>query len=132
MVKFAYVATGPDGRLATGVERAETRDAAELALYGRQLRDIRLSEKQGMLRVELSAPRVKREEVMHLSRQLGAFIRAGLPLIDAVHTLGEEATNSSVRRMMRQVGNRPPARDTPSDRGHRHPTTLPPFFRCIP
>src|SRR5256714_7193261 len=102
MVKFAYVATGPDGRLATGVERAETRDAAELALYGRQLRDIRLSEKQGMLRVELSAPRVKREEVMHLSRQLGAFIRAGLPLIDAVHTLGEEATNSSVRRMMRQ------------------------------
>src|SRR2546429_8637823 len=102
MVKLAYVATGPDGRLATGVERAETRDDAELALYGRQLRDIRLSEKKGMLRVELSAPRVRREEVMHLSRQLGAFIRAGLPLIDAVHTLGEGATNSSVRRMMRQ------------------------------
>ena len=27
----------------------------------------------------------------------------GLPLIDAVHTLGAEAANSSVRRMMRQV-----------------------------
>jgi len=131
MVKFAYVATGPDGRLATGVERAETRDAAELALYGRQLRDIRLSEKQGMLRVELSAPRVKREEVMHLSRQLGAFIRAGLPLIDAVHTLGEEATNSSVRRMMRQVEDGLRAGETLSDCVDRHPKIFPEFFRGI-
>ena len=26
---------------------------------------------------------------MHLSRQLGAFVRAGLPIIEAVHTLGD-------------------------------------------
>src|SRR5436305_1960665 len=53
--------------------------------------------------IELTAGRVKREEVMHLSRQLGAFVQAGLPLIDAVHTLGIEARNSSVRRMMQQL-----------------------------
>ena len=41
--------------------------------------------------------RVKRDEVMHLSRQLGAFVRAGLPLIEAVHTLGEEAKNPTLR-----------------------------------
>src|SRR2546423_13916107 len=132
MVKFAYVATGPDGRLATGVERAETRDAAELALYGRQLRDIRPSEKQGMLRVELSAPRVKREEVMHLSRQLGAFIRAGPPLIDAVHTLGEEATNSSVRRMMRQGEEGRRARGTLSGCVDRPPQNFPAVFPGVP
>jgi len=131
VVKFAYVATGPDGQLATGVQRADSRDAAELALYGRQLRDIRLSEKRGMLRVELSSPRVKREEVMHLSRQLGAFIRAGLPLLDAVHTLGEEATNSSVRKMMRQVEDGLRAGETLSDCLDRHPKIFPAFFRGI-
>ncbi len=37
---------------------------------------------------------------MHLSRQLAAFIRAGLPILEAVHTIGAEADNSSLRRMM--------------------------------
>jgi type IV pilus assembly protein PilC len=131
VIKYAYLATGPDGRVTTGVQRAESREAAELALYGRALRDIRLTEKKGLLQAELSAPRVKREEVMHLSRQLGAFIRAGLPLIDAVHTLGAEAANSSVRRMMRQVEDGLRAGETLSDCVDRHPKIFPEFYRGI-
>ena len=75
--------------------------------------------------------RVKREEVMHLSRQLGAFVAAGLPLIDAVHTLGVEARNSSVRAMMRQVedGLRRGARL--SDCLDAHPRIFPEFYRGI-
>src|SRR5205814_4853871 len=125
VTRFAYVAIGPDGRPATGVEKAVDRDAAELALYERELRDIRLTEKHSFLQAELSAPRVKREEVMHLSRQLGAFIRAGLPVIDAVHTLGAEAANSSVRRMMRQVEDGLRAGETLSDCVDRHPKIFP-------
>ena len=81
--------------------------------------------------IELIARRVKREEVMHLSRQLGAFVQAGLPLIDAVHTLGIEARNSSVRRMMRQLedGLRGGARL--SDCLDRHPRIFPEFYRGI-
>jgi type IV pilus assembly protein PilC len=84
-----------------------------------------------LLQTELSPPRVKREEVMHLSRQLGAFIRAGLPLIDAVHTLGAEASNSSVRRMMRQVEDGLRAGETLSDCVDRHPKIFPEFYRGI-
>jgi type IV pilus assembly protein PilC len=131
MTRFAYVATTPDGQLATGVERAATRDAAELALYERELRDIRVTEKPSLLRTELTAPRVKREVVMHLSRQLGAFIRAGLPLIDAVHTLGDEADNSSVRRMMREVEDGLRGGDTLSDCFDRHPKVFPEYYRGI-
>jgi type IV pilus assembly protein PilC len=80
---------------------------------------------------ELSAPRVKREEVMHLSRQLGAFIRAGLPLLDAVRTLGEEATNSSVRRMMSEVEEGLRSGEKLSDCLDRHPKIFPPFYRGI-
>jgi type IV pilus assembly protein PilC len=131
VAKYAYIAAGPDGRAVTGVAKAADREAAELALYERELRDIRLTEKKHMLDVELSAPRVKREEVMHLSRQLGAFIRAGLPLLDAVRTLGEEATNSSVRRMMREVEEGLRGGEKLSDCLDRHPKIFPPFYRGI-
>jgi type IV pilus assembly protein PilC len=129
--RFSYVATDSAGQTATGTEKAASRDAVELALYERELRDIRIEEKKSFLQFELSAKRVKREEVMHLSRQLGAFVRAGLPLIDAVHTLGEEAANSSVRRMMAEVEEGLRGGDRLSDCLDRHPKVFPDFYRGI-
>ncbi|MBC6445678.1 type II secretion system F family protein [Actinokineospora xionganensis] len=131
MAKFAYIATRPDGSPISGTHKADTREAAELALYEQQLRDIQVTEKASPLKKELTAPRVKREEVMHLSRQLGAFIKAGLPLIDAVHTLGEEADNSSVRRMMGEVEDGLRRGEKLSDCFDRHPKIFPEFYRGI-
>lgn len=131
MNRYAYVAVTPDGQRTKGVTRATTRDAAEIDLYDRDLRGIRLTEKKGLLQTELSAPRVKREEVMHLSRQLGAFIKAGLPLIEAVRTLGEEARNSSVRRMMLEVETGLRGGDKLSDCFDRHPKIFPEYYRGI-
>ncbi|HEX5407873.1 MAG TPA: type II secretion system F family protein [Pseudonocardiaceae bacterium] len=131
MTRYAYVATGPDGRSARGIEKATNREAAELALYEREMRDIKVSEKKSFLKAELSAPRVKRPAVMHLSRQLGAFIRAGIPLLEAVHSLGVEAPNSSVRRMMEQVEAGLRAGDTLSDCFDQHPKIFPEFYRGI-
>lgn len=131
MPRFAYVATGPDGLEARGTQKADSREAAELSLYERELRDIRVSEKRGFLKAEISAPRVKREEVMHLSRQLSAFIRAGLPILDAVRTLGDEAANSSVARMMHEVEEGLRTGETLSDCLDRHPKIFPDFYRGI-
>jgi type IV pilus assembly protein PilC len=131
MIKFAYTATESSGRLTSGTTRAASREAAELALYERELRGIRLVEKKGVLQAELTAPRVNRADIMHLSRQLGAFIRAGLPLVDAVHTLGEEARNSSVRRMMLEVEEGLRAGERLSDCLDRHPKIFPEFYRGI-
>jgi type IV pilus assembly protein PilC len=131
MNKYAYAATGPDGQRTKGVEKAVSREAAELALYERELRDLTLTERQGVLQFELTAPKVKRDELMHLSRQLGAFIRAGLPLIEAVRTLGEEATNSSMRRMMSEIEDGLRRGETLSDCVDRHPKTFPEFYRGI-
>jgi type IV pilus assembly protein PilC len=131
MPKFAYVATMPDGSPATGVEKAASREAFELALYERELRDISVTEKKSFLQLEVSPPRVKREEVMHLSRQLAAFIRAGIAILDAVHTLGDEATNTSVKRMMADVEAGLRGGETMSDCLDRHPKIFPDFYRGI-
>jgi type IV pilus assembly protein PilC len=131
LTRFAYTATGPEGQAASGVEKAPSREAAELALYGRGYRYIALSEKSSVLKLELSAPRVKRADVMHLSRQLGAFIRAGIPLLEAVRTLGQESTNSSVRAMMSDVEAGLRRGERLSDCLERHPKIFPEYYRGI-
>ena len=131
MPRFAYVATTPDGQLTKGVEKAETRTDAELALYDRQLRDLRVVEKKSFLQTEISGPRVKRSDLMHLSRQLAAFIRAGLPILDAVHTIGEESDNSSIRRMMQDIEDGLRGGERFSDALERHAKVFPAFYRGI-
>ena len=86
MPKFAYVGVAADGSSVKGTEKAPSRGDAEIALYERQLRNLRVTEKTGLLQYEISGPRIKKEEVMHLSRQIAAFLRAGLPILDAVHS----------------------------------------------
>lgn len=131
MPKYAYVAVGPDGLEARGVEKFDSRGAAELALYEREMRDIRVAEKTSFLQMELSGPRVKRADLMHLSRQMAAFVRAGLPILEAVHTIGEEATNSSVRRVMQDIEDGLRSGERFSDCLDRHPKVFPDFYRGI-
>src|SRR5205823_2305275 len=75
--------------------------------------------------------RVKRTEVMHLSRQLGAFVRAGLPLIDAVRALGEEAGSAGVRQVLADIEDGLRRGYALSDCVDRHPGTFPEFYRGI-
>ena len=131
MPRFAFEGTAPDGVVLRGTERFPSREDAELALFHRRLSRLSITEKKSLWRRELSAPRVKRTEVMHLSRQLAAFVRAGLPVLDAVHTIGEESANSSVRRMMRDVEDGLRSGDRLSDCFDRHPKIFPEFYRGI-
>src|SRR5262249_32975318 len=103
MPKFAYVGVTLDGNEVKGTHKAASRSEAEIALYEREVRGLQVTEKKSILQYEISGPRIKREEVMHLSRQIAAFLRAGLPILDAVHTIGSESENSSVRRMMNEI-----------------------------
>jgi len=131
MTVYAYVATEVDGRVTTGRTKAIDRQAADATLRDRGLLDIELTEKKGLLQAELMPKRVKRVEIMHLSRQLGAFVHAGLPLVDAVHTLGTESANSSVRRMMAEVEDRLRGVDTLSNCFDAHPKIFPEYYRGI-
>jgi type IV pilus assembly protein PilC len=131
MPRFAYAATTRDGGRSSGVQKADSRAAAELALYDRELRDIQVTEKKSLLQLEISGPRVKRDDLMHLSRQMAAFIRAGLPILDAVHTIGEESENSSIRRVMTDIEDGLRSGERFSDCLDRHAKIFPDFYRGI-
>jgi type IV pilus assembly protein PilC len=131
MTRYAYVAVAPNGRRTKGTTRAESREEAELALYVKELREIRVKERPGLLQIEITARRVKHEEVMHLTRQLGAFVQAGMPLTDAVHSLGRESSNATVRRMMFEVEDGLRDGEKLSDCFDRHPRIFPEYYRGI-
>jgi type IV pilus assembly protein PilC len=68
---------------------------------------------------------------MHLSRQMAAFVRAGLPILEAVHTIAEEAENSSLRRVMYDIEDGLRTGERFSDCLDRHPKVFPDFYRGI-
>ena len=131
MPKFAYAGVTIDGNEVKGTHRAASRDEAEVALYERQVRHLRVTEKTSILRHEISGPRIKREAVMHLSRQIAAFLRAGLPILEAVHTIGAESENSSVRRLMNNIEDGLRSGERFSDCLDKFPKVFPPFYRGI-
>ncbi|WP_028656944.1 type II secretion system F family protein [Nocardioides sp. J54] len=131
MPKFAYVGVDLSGQSVKGTTKAASRGDAEVALYERELRDLRVHEKKSILQYEISGPRIKREHVMHLSRQIAAFLRAGLPILDAVHSIGEESENSSVRRMMHDIEDGLRTGERFSDTLERYPKVFPEFYRGI-
>jgi type IV pilus assembly protein PilC len=131
MPKFAYVGVSLEGAEIKGTQRAASRSDAEVALYERQVRHLRVTEKKSVLQYELSGPRIKREAVMHLSRQIAAFLRAGLPILEAVNTIGTESENSSVRRMMNEIEDGLRSGERFSDCLDRFPKVFPPFYRGI-
>lgn len=128
---YTYSAIGPDGRPTKGTKSAPTRDAAMLALHMANMSDIRVMERKSILQMEIVGSSIKREEIMHMSRQLGAFIRAGLPLVEAVHILGEEAGNKNMREMLLDVEAGLRRGERMSDCLERHQRAFPEFYRGI-
>ncbi len=131
MPKFAYVGVDMAGAPVKGTQKAASRGDAEVELYQQQVRDLHVTEKKSFLQYEISGPRIKRDHVMHLSRQIAAFLRAGLPILEAVHTIGAESENSSMRRLMNDIEDGLRSGDRFSDCLDRFPKVFPPFFRGI-
>jgi len=131
MPKFAYVAEGPGGAVVKGLQDAETLTSARIALMSRDLAVRKLEEKRSILQLELTKTRIKPAELMHLSRQLAAFFRAGVPILDAIRVLGEETDSRGVQRVMSEVGEDLRAGATLSDAFARHPRDFPAFYTGI-
>lgn len=131
MPKFAYVALGPDGTSAAGVHDAPTIAAARMALVQQQLRVTKIEPKKSWAQLELTPSRIKPADLMHLSRQLSAFLRAGIPILDAIRILGEENASAAARRVLAAIGEDLRSGLTLSEATDRHPSDFPDWYRGI-
>ena len=74
-----------------GVTKAGTIGEARAHLLDKNLYPVRIQEKRGgMMSLELTKEKVKKKELMHFTRQLGVFVKAGIPLTEALEIIGDE------------------------------------------
>jgi type IV pilus assembly protein PilC len=126
--KFKYTAVAPDGSRITGVEEALTPNQARLALVRRQLDVTKLDEKKTILGIELRSSKVPRHDLMHFSRQLAVFIRAGIPIIEGLEVITEDTTNKAFKKALDGMVDGLRAGQTFSDAAAAQGNTFPPFY----
>src|SRR5437773_78581 len=80
------------------------------------------------MQFEITRKRVPRSEVMHFSRQLAVFIRAGIPILDAIEAIRDEATNTTFRTVLTEIGDALRGGDTLSAAVAVHEKVFPPYF----
>jgi type IV pilus assembly protein PilC len=65
---------------------------------------LRSGAKRSIWQLEITKKRVPRADLMNFSRQLAAFIRAGIPILEAIDTFAEEAGNKVFREALSGIG----------------------------
>jgi type IV pilus assembly protein PilC len=128
MPRFAYTAIDNSGSLVEGVSKAETIASARASLLAQNLYPTKLAEKRGLLQFEITKEKVKKKELMHFTRQLAVFVRAGIPITSALETIGDETQDTALRRAITAMVEELRNGGTLSAAAAKHPQVFPNYY----
>jgi type IV pilus assembly protein PilC len=131
VAKFAYSATTIDGEKVKGVEEAVTLTQARMRLVQRDLDNLEIKEKRSLGEFELTKKKVKRKDLMHFSRQLAVFIRAGIPIIDGLETIAEDTGSKPMQTALIEMAEALRGGATFADAAEAQPGAFPPMYLGI-
>ncbi|HEX7135200.1 MAG TPA: type II secretion system F family protein [Iamia sp.] len=100
-------------------------------LLMRGLTGVKVRERKSLKDIEITKERVPPQEVMHLSRQLAAFVRTGIPLSEAIRIVGEGVRNKRLRAIVTEIEEDLHAGHPFSDAVARHGNVFPPYYVSI-
>ena len=86
---------------------------------------------QSIMQFEITAKKIKRRDLMHFSRQLGVFIKAGIPMIEALETIASEVKSKFFREILDDVASSLRGGSTFSAALEPHAGALPPYYMGI-
>lgn len=128
MEKYRYTAVDDAGNKVSGSEAAPSRSAAHLALLERGYQTIDVSEKKSILQFEVTKKLVPRKDIMHFSRQLSVFVRAGIPIMEALEVIAEETPDKLLQKTLLDMIDRVQAGDTFASAAAAHPEAFPNYY----
>ena len=131
MAKFQFTALALDGTRVVGVEEAPTIGDIHNLLNERELLPIAVSQKKSVLQYEITKKKVKPRDLMHFSRQLGVFLKAGIPIVNALEVIGSEMTDKLFKPALEDITELLRGGATFSSAAARHPEVFPPFYLGI-
>jgi type IV pilus assembly protein PilC len=128
MGKFKYQAVTEDGRSTRGVATASSIKTAMAGLVEQGLDVKQLRARRNVLQFEITKKKLKQDELMHFSRQLSAFVRAGIPLIEALEVIEEETDDKVLREVLIGVRDSLVTGETFSDALRPYESLFPKFY----
>ena len=132
MARFEYAALTATGEqvkdVVTGTTPAGVTDS--LVLQGLTVQQVRAA-RRGRFDIELTASRVKRPELANFSRQMAAFLSAGVPILDGLRIIETETTDKTLRRVVREVGDSLRFGDSFAGAMAAHEKAFPAFYVAV-
>ena len=129
-LKFRYEGETLEGEIVKGIVEAPTASAArnELAVQG--LRVHKLTERKG-LNVEITKEKVPLVDIMHFSRQMATFLRAGVPMTEALDNLRMDAKNKRFKEVLGDVLDRVIGGRSVTEALNLHADIFPSYFMAL-
>jgi type IV pilus assembly protein PilC len=131
MPKYSFTALALDGTRIAGTHDAASLSDVHMHLAERDLLPIQVAEKKSLLQYEITKKKVKPRDLMHFSRQLGVFIRAGIPIISALEVINLEMTDKVFKPALEDIMDALRSGSTFSAAASRHEEVFPPFYLGI-
>jgi len=131
MAKFKFTAISPDGTTVSGVENALTASLARRSLIDRDLAPVEVREKKNILQFEITREKVPRRDLMHFSRQMAVFMKAGIPVLEALEVLMSEIGNKVFQRVLAEMSDSLRSGETFAAAAADHPEAFPPYYLGI-
>jgi len=128
MPRFAYAAIDATGASVEGVTKADTIGDARASLLDLNLYPVKIQEKRGALDFELTKEKVKKKELMHFTRQLAVFVKAGIPITEAMQIIGDETEDVALQRTITMMVDDLRNGGTLSEVAAKHPEAFPAYY----
>ncbi len=128
MPVYRYVAVGPDGAEVKETVEAPNEDALRNELMLRNLEVRSVKHKKKFNELELSPQRVPREEIMHFSRQMAAFVRTGIPITEALEVVEEGTANKRFKQIVATMREHIETGVPFSEALAEHESVFPPYY----
>lgn len=128
MPKFHYVAVDATGSTVQGALKRETIGDVRVWLQEQSLFPIKIGERSSRFNLELTSEKLKKRELMHFSRQLAVFLRAGIPIIDSLETIADEAHDKVLRKVIADLVEKLRGGTTFADAAALHPEAFPNYY----
>ncbi len=130
MTKFKYSAETLDGAVVKGEIEALTAAMARNQLAVEGMRVTKIVERKG-LQTDITTKKVPLVDIMHFSRQMATFIRAGVPVIEALSILRNDAQNKQFAFVLGDIVERVAGGSTLADAIGQHSSVFPPYFLAM-
>ncbi len=87
-----------------------------------------MTERRSILKLEVTKKKVPRKEIMHFSRQMGVFMKAGIPIMEALEVIETETTDKLMKKVIVEMIEDLRAGDTFAAAARSHPEAFPNFY----